>query len=365
MNFSHILYAALISVLGSTCLLFLGCSFRSEKLAGSVQLAPTLPASPPAFHEQEERTNARLKGLNKNDQKILQAENHFIEYLTANSRQKEILRRQILSDTIFIQSLGRNCPGHLPYLATYLQYKYKAAPQPNYSDPWQQAIYDYIISRPNLAQELTICQQYRTGLSREFSAINHIEVGMLSRDRAEFLCNLVAQADLLTKLKNKSVADIGGGAGILLSKLAPYVRSQNGGNLICIDIEPKLAEFSHFIGKYDSTFNNIDYRLTEPNTKQIPLKNKEAYLICLFDVHNIYDKFSPLDETQRCLTGQQYLANLKKSLKDNGFILIYDSEELMASAEIIERIAKDAGFTVQNLCIKEANGHYLLKLTKK
>lgn len=120
--------------------------------------------------------------------------------MTANSRQKEILRQQILSDTIFIQSLGRNCPGHLPYLATYLQYKYKAAPQPSYSDPWQQAIYDYIISRPN---------------------------------------------------------------------------------------------------------------------------------------------------------------------KNNGFILIYDSEELMASAEIIERIAKDAGFTVQNLCIKEANGHYLLKLTKK
>ncbi len=365
MNFSHILYTTLVSVLGSACLLASGCSSHLEKSAGSVQLAPTLTASSPASHEQEERTNARLKGLNKNDQKILQAENHFIQYLTVNPKQREIMCQQILSDTIFIQSLGKNCPGHLPYLATYLQYKYKAAPQPNYSDPWQQAIYDYIISRPNLAQELTICQQYRTGLSRDFSAINHIEVGMLSRDRAEFLCNLVAQADLLTKLKNKSVVDIGGGVGILLSKLAPYVCPQDGGRLICIDIEPKLAEFSHFIGKYDSTFNNIDYRLTEPNTKQIPLKNNEADLICLFDVHNIYDKFSLAYEPQRRLAGQQYLANLKKSLKDNGSILIYDSEELMASAEIIEHIAKNAGFVVQNLSIKEANGHYLLKLTKR
>lgn len=363
MNFRHLLSTGLILTLGQVCLLGVGCSYYSQK---SAQLTkPSSVPTPFTSQKQEERTNERLKGLSQRDQKISRAETHFIKYFTADRKQQKNMRQQILTDAEFILSLGKDCPGHLPYLAAYLQYKYKAASEPNYSDPWQQAAYNYIISRPNLAQELNNCQQYRVGSSREFSAINHIEVGMLSRDRADFLCNLVAKARLLTSLEGKTVADIGGGVGILLSKLAPYVNLQSGGRLICIDIEPKLAEFSHFIGNYDPVFKKIDYRLTEPNAFLVPLKNNEVDLICLFDVHNIYDKFSPDNEEQRCLNGQKYLTNLKISLKNNGSIFVYDSAELMAPAEVIERIAQNAGFTVHNLPIKEANGHYLLHLTKE
>ena len=362
MNFQYLLSTALLLTLGQVCLLGVGCSCYPQKSAQPTK--PSCAPTPFKSQNQEERTNERLKGLSQRDQKISQAERHFIEYFTANQEQQRQMRQQILTDAEFVQRLGKDCPGHLPYLAAYLQYLYQARPKPSYSDPWQQAAYDYIISRPNLANELNICQQYRTGSSREFSAVNHIEVGMLSQDRANFLCNLVAKAELLTNLEGKTVADIGGGVGILLSKLAPYVNLQSGGHLICIDIEPKLAELSRFIGNYDPVFNKIDYRLAEPNKSLIPSKNNEVDLICLFDVHNIYDKFSPYNEEQRCLNGQKYLTNLKISLKSNGSILVYDSAELMAPAKTIESITQNAGFTVKNLPIKEANGHYLLHLTK-
>ncbi len=361
MKFRQPLYFVLILALESLCWLTSGCSCNAEK---STQLAVSSPPSSPTIPMQEERTNERLKGLSQRDQDILQAENNFIKYFTVNCVQQKAMRKQILTDAQFIKSLGNQCPGHLPYLATYLQYQYKAISPPSYNDPWQQAAYDYIISRTNLAEELTACQQYRTGTDHKFSAINHIEVGMLSRERADFLCNLVAKAEPLVQLNGKTVVDIGGGVGLLLAKLTPYVKLSGSGKLICIDIEPKLAEFSNFIGKYDPTFKNIDYRLTNSNGKDIPLQNKEADLICIFDVHNIYDQFSPTNEIIRRQSGQQYLLNLKSKLKAHGSILIYDSAELMAPAEIVEDIAKNADFAVHNLPIKEANGHYLLQLTK-
>ncbi|MGM9997947.1 MAG: class I SAM-dependent methyltransferase [Candidatus Bruticola sp.] len=310
----------------------------------------------------EERTNERLKDTSPQAQAVMQAEKNFISYLGGNTQIKKQLSAQILQDIQTIENAVPNCPGHLPYVARFLYQQITHKSLPKYTDPWQQAAYDYIISRPDLAKELRVCSDYRLGKSRTFSAVNHIEVGMFSRHRAELLEWLIEAAGWQDRLKGKTVADIGGGAGLLLAQISERVTPT--GKLICVDIEPELKKFCNYLAKRDPKFQRIEYRLVNPHSRQTGLAKGEADLICLFDIHNIYDKFSSDNETERYRKGAAYLNNLTSSLKENGELLVYDSAELMAPREVIEKIALLANLSVQNIEISEPNQHYLLRIKK-
>ncbi|MGM9992521.1 MAG: hypothetical protein ACI376_06725 [Candidatus Bruticola sp.] len=340
----------------------LSCSAPPRSVTQSPSFTVTKTSSENCNHL-EERTNERFKSTNPQAQAINQAENNFINYLELDNQQKDQVAEQILQDIKTIEKVGRNCPGHLPYVARFLQQQITHQKLPTYSDPWQQAAYDYIISRPNLAQELRICRDYRLGKSRIFSAVNHIEVGMFSRHRAELLESLIKASGWQNRLQGKTVADIGGGAGLLLAQISASVTPK--GKLICVDIEPELKNFCLYLSKRDPKFQHIEYRLISSENQHTGLAPAEADLICLFDIHNIYDQFSPDSEAERCQRGAKYLQNLVSSLKKGGELLIYDSAELMAPAKTIEKIALSANLLVQNIEINEPNHHYLLRIQKQ
>lgn len=143
--------------------------------------------------------------------------------------------------------------------------------------------------------------------------------------------------NLLGDLTNKTVADVGAGAGYFTFKIARKAKK-----VIALDIDPNSLEYiqnqKSIVGKWA---DNIDTRLTPADVPNLLDNEVDVVLIV-----NTYAYIPNKD---------QYLSRLKKGMKKGGTLLIIDfktgdipvgpSDETKVSSKALEQSLKKAGFS--------------------
>lgn len=301
--------------------------------------------------QNECHTEERLHEPSASNKEAAIAEDILIRYFTAAPEERTKMKKEIQKAASYIKAAGKQCPGHLIYAVKTAEKEQGLSEYVGigYADTLGKAISSYFVSLSNPGKDLSLCRDYRIGKTNAFVPLMHIEVGMISRDRADLLLRLAEKAGPLDRWDGKTIADIGGGAGLLCAAIAKQMHAEHAApqNLICVDIEPSMQSLIKALKNSSPYFCGIEYRFIKPDRSKCGLKTEEADLACLFDVHNIYDRFSTESEEARLASGAAYLQDIRNSLKPDGVLLIYDAERLMTSGKTVKFMAEQAGFEAE------------------
>jgi len=160
--------------------------------------------------------------------------------------------------------------------------------------------------------------------------------------------------ETLAKFKiedNGTLLDVGCGTGYFTIPAAKLLKSNK---VIGIDIVPEMIEIAK---KKAEDINNIDFRTSDEYS--FPVENGLIkYVLVSNVIHEIEDK-------------ERYLAEVKRILKEDGYLLIIDWEkrEMTMGPPVHERVSKDemielcskSGFkTIESINV--SSSHYGLKL---
>ena len=152
---------------------------------------------------------------------------------------------------------------------------------------------------------------------------------------------------------SESILDFGSGVGSLARKVAP--RLQKDGKLICLDVSPKLLEYTK--GKLKK-YTNVDYVLGNISNLSLPDKNLDI-IVSTWVLHHLEKE--ELDNT---------VDKFGSLLKENGRIFIIEFPEeyeharhfhhLIKLTDILE-LFKKQGFSEKVLFSKEGGILYEFK----
>ncbi|MBQ7501283.1 methyltransferase domain-containing protein [bacterium] len=308
---------------------------------------------PDRLAEDYERRDSRADS----EKEFQEVEKVLITYLEATDQDKKWMIPELKKSMSYIDSHAKECPGYLPFINVYIKIQTGLLSEVPFEDKLDIGVYNYITERKDLASVVKDMRQYRSGKTPKYVPISHICSGIFHHRHFLKQKDIVNSVTPLSGLKGKTVVDIGGGSGGLLAELSESVidKDSGAGKTILVEIEPSLLEFAKYMGKYDKRFAYAELRLCESHDgiNDPALKANEADLVCLFDVHNLYDKFNEsISEEEKFKRGAEYLAKIKNGMKMNGILLVYDSESMSCSADKVKQMAEKAGLQAE---IKSTN----------
>lgn len=154
-------------------------------------------------------------------------------------------------------------------------------------------------------------------------------------------------------LSNKTIADIGAGAGYFSFKLA-----RQAGKVIALDIDPNALEYineqKEIVGNWAE---NIETRLTPPDVPNLLLNEADAVLVV--------NTFSFIPQPEN------YFNRLREGMKPNGELLVVDfkkgkipvgpSDDRKMEASEIRSILRRAGFRRISIDQKSLEYQYIIK----
>ncbi len=154
-------------------------------------------------------------------------------------------------------------------------------------------------------------------------------------------------------LTNKTIADIGAGAGYFSFKLA-----RQAGKVIALDIDPNALEYineqKEIVGNWAE---NIETRLTPPDVPNLLLNEADAVLVV--------NTFSFIPQPEN------YFNRLREGMKPNGELLVVDfkkgkipvgpSDDRKMEASEIRSILRRAGFRRISIDQKSLEYQYIIK----
>ena len=154
-------------------------------------------------------------------------------------------------------------------------------------------------------------------------------------------------------LSNKTIADIGAGAGYFSFKLA-----RQAGKVIALDIDPNALEYineqKEIVGNWAE---NIETRLTPPDVPNLLLNEADAVLVV--------NTFSFIPQPDN------YFNRLREGMKPNGELLVVDfkkgkipvgpSDDRKMEASEIRSILRRAGFRRISIDQKSLEYQYIIK----
>lgn len=154
-------------------------------------------------------------------------------------------------------------------------------------------------------------------------------------------------------LTNKTIADIGAGAGYFSFKLA-----RQAGKVIALDIDPNALEYineqKEIVGNWAE---NIETRLTPPDVPNLLLNEADAVLVV--------NTFSFIPQPDN------YFNRLREGMKPNGELLVVDfkkgkipvgpSDDRKMEASEIRSILRRAGFRRISIDQKSLEYQYIIK----
>ncbi len=189
-------------------------------------------------------------------------------------------------------------------------------------DPWDQAMLDYLQSRPDPAEALILLAAVRNGRLKHFEVGQlyvQWSVGLFSRKRGEHLMSLVRSRMNVSDLKGATVADIGSGPGHFARILLDLVGTK--GKVLPIDVDPSVLGIQPFLARLDPDFARLDFRIVRVTVPACGLRPTDAVSAAfLMDVHLLGLQSPDLSTAWQV----QWLDNVYSGLKKLGSLVTFE-----------------------------------------